>query len=96
MNGEVVLSFFGVGAGEGPAAVCGYQSEGQGIRVEMPAFSSGDRNGRAVTLPLPGTNSVLFPATTRAAAPVAARVDDRPPVAAIVGGLPVGGLSDEV
>ena len=50
---------FGVGAGEGRAAVCGHQSGDQGVRVEIPVFSSGDRSHRASIVPLPGTNSVL-------------------------------------
>ena len=39
VKGKVVLSVFGVGAGEGLAAVRGHQSGAQGMRVEMPAFS---------------------------------------------------------
>ena len=50
---------FGGCVGEGLAAVCGYQSGAQGMRVAMPAFSPGDRNGRG-SHPLPGTSSVLF------------------------------------
>ena len=48
---------FGVGAGEGLAAVRGHQSGDQGVRVEIPVFSSGDRSYRASIVPLPGTNS---------------------------------------
>ena len=50
---------FGVGAGEGRAAVCGHQSGDQGVRVEILVFSSGDQSYRASIVPLPGTNSVL-------------------------------------
>ena len=48
---------FGGGAGEGRAAMCGHQSGDQGVRVEIPAFSPGDRSYRASVAPLPGTSS---------------------------------------
>ena len=48
---------FGVGTGEGRVAECGHQSGDQGVRVEIPVFSSGDRSHRASIVPLPGTNS---------------------------------------
>ena len=44
---------FGVGAGEGLAAVCGHQSGGQGMRVVKPVSSLGDRNGVGVMLRFP-------------------------------------------
>ena len=47
---------FGVGAGEGLAAVCGYQSGDQGVRVVKPMSSSGDQKA-SCNVPLPGTNS---------------------------------------
>ncbi len=51
---------FGGGAGEGLAAVRGHQFGDQGVRVEIPAFSPGDRSYRASIVPLPGTNSADF------------------------------------
>ena len=51
---------FGVGAGEGLAAVCGHQSGAQGMRVVKPVSSMGDRNGVRRNVPLPGTFSVKF------------------------------------
>jgi len=50
---------FGGGAGEGLAAVRGYQSGAQGMRVAMPAFSREIETVRAVTLPLPGATPLL-------------------------------------
>ena len=51
---------FGVGVGEGLAAVCGHQSGAQGMRVVKPVSSMGDRNGVRRNVPLPGTFSVKF------------------------------------
>ena len=48
---------FGVGAGEGRAAMCGHQSGDQGVWVEKPVSSLGDRKGCLVKDPLPGTSS---------------------------------------
>ena len=59
---------FGVGAGEGLAAVRGHQSGDKGMRVVKPVSSMGDRNGVRRNVPLPGTNSVLFLVATSVAA----------------------------
>ena len=49
---------FGVGAGEGRAAVCGHQSGDQGVWVVKPMSSPGDQKA-SCNVPLPGTNSVF-------------------------------------
>ncbi len=51
---------FGVGAGEGLAAVCGHQSGGQGMRVVKPVSSLGDRNGVGVMLRFPAPSPFYF------------------------------------
>ena len=57
VKGVVVSSVFGGGAGEGLAAMCGHQSGDQGVWVEKPVSSLGDRKGCLVKDPLPGTSS---------------------------------------
>ena len=51
---------FGVGVGEGPAAVCGHQSGAQGMRAVMPAFSPGDRNNRIIRFRFPAPTLLYF------------------------------------
>ena len=51
---------FGVGAGEGLAAVCGHQSGAQGMRVVKPVSSLGDRNGVGVMLRFPAPSPFYF------------------------------------
>ncbi len=52
-------AIFGGGAGDGLAAVCGYQSGDEGMRVVIPAFSPGDRNNLGSIHPLPGATSAF-------------------------------------
>ena len=83
---------FGVGAGEGLAAVCGHQSGAQGMRVVKPVSSMGDRNGVRRNVPLPGTNSFFFSVVASAAVESAresACVNDCDPGAAATGKMPV-------
>ena len=44
---------FGVGAGEGLAAVRDHQSGGEGAWAAMPAFSLGDRSNRIIRFRFP-------------------------------------------
>ena len=51
---------FGVGAGEGLAAVRGHQSGDKGMRVVKPVSSLGDRNGVGVMLRFPASSPFYF------------------------------------
>ena len=51
---------FGVGAGEGLAAVCGHQSGAQGMRVVKPVSSLGDCNGVGVMFRFPAPTPFSF------------------------------------
>ena len=53
-------AIFGVGVGEGLAAVCGHQSGGQGMRVVKPVSSLGARNGVGVMLRFPAPSPFYF------------------------------------
>ena len=44
---------FGVGAGEGLAAVRGHQSRGEGAWAAMPSLSLGDRSNRIIRFRFP-------------------------------------------
>lgn len=79
---------FGGGAGEGLAAVRGYQSGDQGVRVEIPVFSPGDRSYRASIVPLPGTNSFFISGTRDACPYRGGALGER--------ALPIGGMKDAV
>ena len=47
---------FGVGVGEGLAAMRGHQSGAEGAAVAMPTFSREIETVSSVNIPLPGTN----------------------------------------
>ena len=51
---------FGVGVGEGLAAVCGHQFGDKGMRVVKPVSSMGDRNGVGVMFRFPAPTPFLF------------------------------------
>ncbi len=72
------LDSLGVGAGEGLAAMRGYQSEGRGIRAAMPVFSPGDQSNLILRFRFPAPTPFTFRARgTRA--PTGAAVAGRPP-----------------
>ena len=78
VKGKVVLSVFGVGAGEGLAAVCGHQSGDEGTWAAMPSSSLGDRSNRIIRFRFPAPTPFLSRVRgTRA--PTDAAVAGRPP-----------------
>ena len=69
---------FGVGAGEGLAAVRGHQSGGEGAWAAMPAFSLGDRSNRIIRFRFPTPTPFLFQARGTRAPTDAARAGRAP------------------
>ncbi len=65
-----LFDYFGGGAGEGLAAVCGHQSGVKGCWLRCP-YSPGRLKQSDHTIPLPGVSSVFFSVAWERDPPVA-------------------------